>query len=58
MTKHGVLVRMVCEAVFSDICKVMIYAGEGQKLENTALSLLDRNLSQNHHIYQAIFIIV
>jgi len=53
ITKYGVLVRMVCEAVFGDICKVMIYAGERPKLEDTVLSLLDRNLRQNHHIYQA-----
>ena len=29
-----------------------IYSAEGKKLEDTVLSLLDRNLGQNHHIYQ------
>jgi hypothetical protein len=28
-----------------------MYAAEGKKLEDTILSLLDRNLRQNHHIY-------
>jgi hypothetical protein len=28
-----------------------MYAAEGKKLEDTVLSLLDRNLGQNHHIY-------
>jgi hypothetical protein len=56
--KYGVLVSMVCEAVMGYICKIKIYTAEGQNLEETALSLLDRNLVQNHHIYQAISIIV
>ena len=29
-----------------------IYSAEGKKLENTVLSLLDRNLGLNHHVYQ------
>jgi len=49
---------MVCEAVMGYICKIKIYTAEGQNLEDTALSLLDRNLVQNRHIYQAISIIV
>jgi len=32
-----------------------IYSAEGKKLEDTVLSLLDRNLGQNHHIYQDSF---
>ena len=44
--------RMVCEAVSGYICNMGIYAAEGKKLEDTVLSLLDRNLGQNHHIYQ------
>ena len=28
-----------------------IYSAEGKKLEDTVLSLLDRNLGQNHHVY-------
>ena len=44
--------RLVCEAVSSYVCNVKIYSAEGKKLEDTLLSLLDRNLGQNHHIYQ------
>jgi hypothetical protein len=50
--KSGVLVRMVCEVVSSYICNMEIYSAEGKKLEDKVLSLLDRNLDQNHHIYQ------
>ena len=50
ITKYGVLVRKVCEAVSGYICNMEIYAAKGQKLEDTALLLLDRNLGQNHHI--------
>jgi len=32
-----------------------IYAAEGQKLEETVFSLLDRNLGNNHHNYQENF---
>ena len=42
---------MVSEAVSGYICNVEIYTAEGKKL-NTALSRLDRNLGQKHHIYQ------
>jgi len=49
-TKYGVLVRMVCEMVTDYICNVEIYLAEHKKLEDTELSLLDRNLGQNHHI--------
>ena len=48
--KHGVLVRMVCEVVLGYICNMEIYSAEGKKLQGTVLSLLDRNLGQNHHI--------
>jgi hypothetical protein len=51
-TKYGVLVRMVCKAVSGYICNMEIYSSEGKKLEGTVLPLLDRNLGQNHHIYQ------
>ena len=43
---------MVCEAVSGYICNMEIYSAEGKKLEDTVLSLLDRNLGQNHHIYR------
>ena len=34
------------------ICNMGIYSAERKKLEDTVLSLLDRNLGQNHHTYQ------
>jgi hypothetical protein len=43
---------MVCEAVSGYICNMEIYAAEGKKLQDTELSLLDRNLGHNHHLYQ------
>jgi len=52
ITKYGVLVRMVCEAVWGYICNMEIYSTEGKKLEDTVLSLVDRNLGQNHRIRQ------
>ena len=39
---------MVCEAVLVYICKKNIYTAVGHKLDDTVLSLLDRNLGQNH----------
>ena len=47
--------RMVCEAVSCFICNMEIYSAEGKKLEDTVLSLLDRNLGQYLRIYQDIF---
>ena len=43
---------MVCEAVLGYICNMEIYSAERKKLEDTVLSLLDRNLGQNQHIYK------
>jgi len=37
ITKYGVLVRMVFEAVSGYICNMEIYSAEGKKLENTVL---------------------
>ena len=53
ITKHGVLVRMVCEAVSGYICNMEIYSAAGKNLEDTVLSLLDGNLGLDHHIYEA-----
>ena len=33
------------------ICNSEIYTAKWKKLEDTVLSLLDRNLAQNHHIH-------
>jgi len=52
ITKYGVLVRVVYEAVSGYICNMEIYSAEEKKLEDTVSSLLDRNLGQNHHIYR------
>jgi len=44
---------MVWEAILDYICNIVIYSAEGKKLpEDMVLSLLDRNLGQNHHVYQ------
>jgi hypothetical protein len=47
--------RMVCEEVSGYICTMEIYSAERKKLENTVLSLVDRNVSQNRHICQDSF---
>jgi hypothetical protein len=39
ITKYGVLVRKVCEAVSDYICNTEIYSDEGKMLEDTVLSL-------------------
>ena len=44
--------RMVCEAVWSHICNIETYSAEGKKMEDTVLPILDKNLGQNHDIYQ------
>ena len=41
---------MVCEVVSGYTCNMEIHYAEGKKLEDTVLSLLDRNLGQNHFI--------
>ena len=43
---------MVCEGVSGYYCNMEIYWAEWKKLEDTVLSLLDRNLFQNNHICQ------
>jgi len=45
---------MVCEVVSGYNCNTEVHSAEGKKLEDTVLSLLDRNLRENHHIYQEI----
>jgi len=46
--------KIVCKSVLGYIGS-MGYTAEGQKFEDTVLSLLGRNPGQNHHIYQEIF---
>jgi len=43
-------------AVSGYICNMEIYSTEVKKLEDRVLSFIERNLSQNHHIYQDNFI--
>jgi hypothetical protein len=52
ITKYGVVERLVYEAVSGYICNMDIYTGEGKKLEDTMLSLLNRNIGNNHYSYQ------
>ena len=47
--------KMACEVVLGYICNMEIYAAEGKELEDTVLSLLERNLGQNYHISQDSF---
>jgi hypothetical protein len=56
ITEYTVLIRTVSEAVSVYISKITICAGEGQKLDDTVLSVVYRKLSQSRHIYQAIFV--
>ena len=35
ITKYGVLLRMVCEAVLGSNCNIEMYSAEGKKLEDT-----------------------
>jgi hypothetical protein len=42
---------MVCEAPSGYVGNMDIYAAEGKNLEDTVVSLLDRNLGQNRYIY-------
>ena len=58
ITKFGELVRMVCEAVTGYTCNMEIYAAEGKKLEDTVLSLLERNLAKIITSIKIIFITV
>jgi hypothetical protein len=51
ITNYGEMVRKVCEVVSGYICSMEIYCAEGKNLEDKMLSLLDKNLCQNHHIY-------
>jgi hypothetical protein len=43
---------MVCEVVSGYICNMELYSAEAKKLEDTVLSILDRNLSRSRHTYQ------
>jgi hypothetical protein len=52
IVKYGVLVRAVSEALTGYICNFEVYAGQGMKLENTILSVIEPYKNMWHHIYQ------
>lgn len=52
ITKYGILIRMLCESESGYICNFEIYSGQGKKLQETILSVLEPYLGQWHHIYQ------
>ena len=52
LTKYGILVKMVNESETGYICNLEIYKGEGKKLQETILSVLQPYLASWHHIYQ------
>ena len=58
ITKYGILLRMVCESESGYICNFQIYAGKGQKLEETILSVLQPYFGYWHHVYQDNLIII
>ncbi|PNF38061.1 hypothetical protein B7P43_G00355 [Cryptotermes secundus] len=52
LTKYGLLVRVVTESTSGYIGNLEIYSGEGKKLQETIVSILDPYLDQNYHVYQ------
>jgi hypothetical protein len=48
------LVKMEYKALSGYICNVELYAREGKQLKNTLLSVSDKHLYRNHHIYQLV----
>lgn len=52
ITKYGILVRMLCEAVTGYICNFHVYAADGKKLEDTVLTVIEPYKNIWHHIYE------
>ncbi|KAI4475939.1 hypothetical protein M0802_014972 [Mischocyttarus mexicanus] len=52
ITKYGILIRMLCESESGYICNFEIYSGQGKKLQETILSILESYLGCWHHRYQ------
>ena len=52
LTKYGLLVHVVTESTSGYIGNLEIYSGEGKKLQETILSVLEPYLDQNYHVYQ------
>lgn len=51
INKYGLLIRMLCEAKTGYICKFKIYDGDGGRLQETVLQLLQPFENLWHHIY-------
>ncbi|CAK9829639.1 PiggyBac transposable element-derived protein 4 [Anthophora retusa] len=49
--KYGLLCRMLCEATSGYICNMEIYCADGKKLDQTIMSLLDKNIGLGYHVY-------
>ena len=52
LTRYGISVRVLSESETGYICNLEIYTGEGKKLQETVLSVLQPYLGSWHHIYQ------
>ncbi|XP_026469574.1 piggyBac transposable element-derived protein 4-like [Ctenocephalides felis] len=51
INKYGILIRMVCEAKTGYICNYEIYHGEGSRLQDTIIRLLQPYKNLWHHVY-------
>ncbi|EQB59787.1 ac transposable element-derived protein 4 [Vairimorpha apis BRL 01] len=51
ITTYGLLIRMLCEAKTGYICNFIIYCGEGSRLQETILNLLQPYSNLWHHVY-------
>ena len=51
LMKYVLLVCMVTENTSGYILNLEIYAGEGEKLQETIFTLLEPYLDQNYHVY-------
>jgi len=52
ITKHGILVRMVCESSTGYICNLQIYDGKCETLTETVSFLLELYEGKDYHLYQ------
>lgn len=55
ITKYGVLVRMVCEAVSGYVCNMEIYAAEGKKLEDSVITFRQKREPESSHLLRQFF---
>ncbi|PNF26451.1 hypothetical protein B7P43_G16256, partial [Cryptotermes secundus] len=52
LTTYGLLFRVVTESTSGYIGNLEMYSGEGKKLQETILSVLEPYLDQNYHVHQ------